>query len=83
MTIQDEIFEGDEHICLRLTNLTEPCPGSVIVGAGTEVVIAEDESKFDIYVYVYIRIYIYIYIYICRYVFINNAGREAFRLTVL
>ena len=73
MTIQDEIFfEGDERICLRLTNLTEPCPGYVIVGAGTEVVIAEDESKFYIYVYVYIYIYV-----------VNNAGREAFRLTVL
>ena len=52
MTIQDEMFEDDERICLRLTNLTEPCPGSVIVGADTEVVIAEDEGKFDIYVFI-------------------------------
>ena len=53
MTIDDDIFEDDERICLRLTNLTEPCPGSVILGNDTEVVIAEDESKFAIYVYIY------------------------------
>ena len=52
-TIQDEMFEDDERICLRLTNLTEPCPGSVIVDADTEVVIAEDDGKFAICVCIY------------------------------
>ena len=50
MTIDDDIFEDDERICLRLIDLIEPCPGSVILGNDTEVVIAEDESKFAIYV---------------------------------
>ena len=40
------IFEDDECICLRLTNLIEPCSGSVILGNDTQVVIAKDESKF-------------------------------------
>ena len=55
MTIQDEIFEHDERICLGLFNVAEPCPDSVIVGADTEaeVVIAEDEGKFASYVCIY------------------------------
>ena len=53
MTIDDDIFEDDERICLRLTNLIEPCPGSVILGDDTEVVIAEDESKFNLLLCVY------------------------------
>ena len=52
MTIDDNILEDDERICLRLTNLTEPCPDSVILGDDTEVVIAEDESKNLLCVYV-------------------------------
>ena len=56
MTIDDDIFEDDEHICLRLTNLIEPCPSSVILGDDTEVVIAEDESKFAIYVFINIKL---------------------------
>ena len=66
MTIQDEIVENDERICLRLAYLTEPCPGSVIVGADTEVVIAEDDGKFAIYVC--IRIFINIS---CMFIFIQ------------
>ena len=58
MTKDDEIFEDDKRICLRLTNLTEPCPGSVILGNDTEVVIAEDESKFAIYVFINIFIFV-------------------------
>ena len=58
MTIDDDIFEDDERICLRLTNLTEPCPGSVILGNDTEVVIAEDEGKFAIYVFINIFVFI-------------------------
>ena len=50
MTIDDTVFGNDERICLRLVNLTEPCPGSVILGDDTEVVIAENEGKFAIYV---------------------------------
>ena len=57
MTIDDDMFEDDERICLRLTNLTEPCPGSVILGNVTEVVIAEDEGKFAIYVFINIKLY--------------------------
>ena len=53
MTIGDDIFEDDERICLRLTNLTESCPGSVILGNDTEVVIAEDKSKLAMYVCIY------------------------------
>ena len=51
-TIQDEIFEDDERICLRLTNFIdhESCLGSIIIGNDTEIVIAEDESKFALYV---------------------------------
>ena len=57
MTIDDYIFEADERICLRLTNLTEPCPGSVILGSDTEFVIAEDESKFATNVFINIKLY--------------------------
>ena len=53
MTIDDDIFEDDERICLRLTNLIEPCPSSVILGDDIEVVIAEDESKFNLLLCVY------------------------------
>ena len=60
MTIDDNVFEDDERICLRLTNLTEPCPGSVILGNDTEVVIAEDESKFAIYVSILSCIFIFV-----------------------
>ena len=60
MTIDDNTFEDDERICLRLTNLTEPCPGSVILGNDTEVVIAEDESKFAIYIFINIKLYFYL-----------------------
>ena len=60
VTIDDDIFGNDERICLRLVNLTEPCPGSVILGNATEVVIAEDEGKFAIYVYVCIYQFVFI-----------------------
>ena len=53
VTIDNHIYEDDERICLRLTYLTEPCPGSVILGSDTEVVIAEDEGKLAIYVCIY------------------------------
>ena len=58
MTIDNDILEVNQRICLRLTNLIEPCPGSVIVGNDTEVVIAEDESKLAIiYVFTNIKLY--------------------------
>ena len=57
MTIDNDIFGYDERICLRLTNLTEPCPGSIILGNDTEVTMAEDEGKFAIYIYVCIYQY--------------------------
>ena len=60
MTIDDNVFEDDKRICLRLINLIEPCPGSVILGNDTEVVIAEDESKFAIYVFINIKLYFYL-----------------------
>ena len=57
VTIQDTIFEvvggEQEQICLRLTNLTEPCPGSVIIGPDTMVTITEDDRKFVIWLYFY------------------------------
>ena len=55
MTIDDNIWEDNEHICLRLVNLTT---GSVILGNDTEVVIAEDEGKFAIYVFINIFVFI-------------------------
>ena len=57
MTIDDDMFEDDERICLRLTDLTEPCPGSVILGNDTEVVIAEDESKFAIFINIKLAVF--------------------------
>ena len=58
MTIDNDIFEANQRICLRLTNLIEPCPGSVILGDDTEIEIAEDESKLAI-IYVFINIKLY------------------------
>ena len=52
MTIDNDIFEANQRICLRLT---EPYPNSVIVGNDTEVVIVEDEGKFAIYVFIIIN----------------------------
>ena len=49
MTREDSMFEGDERICLRITNLTEPCPGSVIIGNDTIVTITEDDRMFAVY----------------------------------
>ena len=49
MTREDTIFEGDEHICLRITNLTGPCPGSVIIGDETIVTITENDGMFAVY----------------------------------
>ena len=60
MTIDNNIFEVNQRICLRLTNLIEPCPGSVIVGDDIEIVVAEDESKFTI-TYVYLSIFLSLY----------------------
>ena len=48
MTREDTLFEGDERICLRLTNLTEPCLGSVIIGDDTIVTITEDDRMFAV-----------------------------------
>ena len=59
VTIDDNIFEDDEHICLRLTNLTEPCPSSVILANDTEVVIAEDEGKFATNVFINIKLVVF------------------------
>ena len=52
VTIEDDVFESQgnaEHICLRMTNLTEPCPNSVIIGDDTVVLITEDDCKIAMY----------------------------------
>ena len=53
ITIDDDIFEDYERICLRLTNLTEPCPDSVTLGNDTEVIIY---CKFATYIYQYYQL---------------------------
>ena len=48
VTIEDSVFESQgtaERICLRFTNLTEPCLNSVTIGDDEEVLIAEDDRK--------------------------------------
>lgn len=55
MTIDDNIFEDDERICLRLVNLTA---ASVILGHDTEVLIAEDDCMFAMYVFICIFVFI-------------------------
>ena len=52
VTIDDDVFESDgnaEPICLRMINLTEPCPNSVTIGPDEEVLIAEDDRKIAMY----------------------------------
>ena len=52
VTIEDDVFESQgnaERICLRITNLTEPCPNSVNFGSDAEVLITEDDRKITIY----------------------------------
>ena len=52
MTIDDDVFESEgnaERICLRMTNLTEPCPNSVNIGPDEEVLIAENDRKISMY----------------------------------
>ena len=49
MTREDTTFEGDERICLRITNLIEPCPGSVIIGDDTTVTITDDDCMLAVY----------------------------------
>ena len=48
VTIDDDMFESEgnaERICLRMVNLTEPCPNSVTIGPDEVVLIAEDDCK--------------------------------------
>ena len=52
VTINDSVFESNgvaERICLRMINLTEPCPNSVTIGPDEEVLIAEDDGKISMY----------------------------------
>ena len=52
VTIDDDVFESKgvaERICLRMINLTEPCPNSVTIGPDEEVLIAEDDCKISMY----------------------------------
>ena len=52
VTIDDNAFESEgnaERICLRFTNLTEPCLNSVTIGDDDEVLIAEDDRKIAMY----------------------------------
>ena len=52
-TIEDEDYENNgepENICLRLTELIEPCPDSVILGNDTTVQIIEDDRKLTMYI---------------------------------
>ena len=47
-TIDDEENENDgqpECICLRMTNLSEPCPNSVIIGDDGTIDIIENDRK--------------------------------------
>ena len=53
VTREDGSYEADgqpEGFCLRITNLTEPCPDSIIIGDNVTVLIAEDDRKFVMYV---------------------------------
>ena len=48
VTIDDDMYESEgtaERICLRMTNLTEPCPNSVTIGPDEVGLIAEDDRK--------------------------------------
>ena len=48
VTIDDDMFESEgnaERICLRMVNLTEPCPNSVTISPDEVVLIAEDDRK--------------------------------------
>ena len=52
VTIDDDMFESEgnaQRICLRFTNLTEPCLKSVTIGDDEEVLIAEDDRKIATY----------------------------------
>ena len=52
VTIDDDVFESEgnaERICLRIINLTEPCPNSVNIGPDGEVLITEDDRKISMY----------------------------------
>ena len=54
VTIEDDVFESQgnaERICLRMSNLIEPCSNSVIIGSDEEVLIAEDDRKIVTYVF--------------------------------
>ena len=62
VTIDDRIYEADgesEAICLRMTNLIEPCPDYVSIGNDAVVPIEEDDSKLPMYVCTsYIHVFI-------------------------
>ena len=43
ITIDNDVFEADKRICLRITNVTEPCPGYVSIGDDLVITIEEDD----------------------------------------
>jgi len=51
-TIDDDIFEGrqPERICLRMTNLSEPCPNSIIIGDDGTFYITENDRKLFLFI---------------------------------
>ena len=49
MTIDNNNFEDDKHICFNIINVTEPCPGYVTVGEPLMLTILEDEGMFYVY----------------------------------
>ena len=57
ITINDEQFEGDgesEIICLRITNLVEPCSNYVSISKEVRVPIQDDDSKLPMYVCMFV-----------------------------
>ena len=64
VTIDDNAFESEgnaERICLRFTNLTEPCLNSVTIGDDEEVLIAEDDCKIAIYFSISLSLNLFLY----------------------
>ena len=49
MTIDNDDFEEDKHICFNITNVIEPCPGYFTVGNPLVLTILEDEGMFYVY----------------------------------
>jgi len=51
-TIEDSIFEGrqPERICLRMTDLSEPCTNSVIIGDDKTIDITENDRKLFLFI---------------------------------